>query len=108
MEMAPQVGLEPTTPRLTAECSAIELLRNIGAQRRTTRLARTSFITNAVFGGQDEHLKAHASSLVFTFASFLSTFDLMPIRQWKLARRSLPYGERTLVMGVLNVTPDSF
>jgi len=32
----------------------------------------------------------------------------MTIRQWKLARRSLPYGERTLVMGVLNVTPDSF
>ena len=32
----------------------------------------------------------------------------MSIRQWKLARRSLPYGERTLVMGVLNVTPDSF
>ena len=26
--MAPQVGLEPTTTRLTAECSAIELLRN--------------------------------------------------------------------------------
>jgi dihydropteroate synthase len=36
------------------------------------------------------------------------TFALMPIRQWRLARRSLPYGERTLVMGVLNVTPDSF
>jgi dihydropteroate synthase len=32
----------------------------------------------------------------------------MPIRQWKLARRSLLYGERTLVMGVLNITPDSF
>ena len=47
-------------------------------------------------------------SPVFTFASFLLTFDLMPIRQWKLARRSLSYGERTLVMGVLNVTPDSF
>ena len=30
------------------------------------------------------------------------------IRQWQLARRSLVYGERTLVMGVLNVTPDSF
>ena len=26
---APQVGLEPTTLRLTAECSAIELLRNM-------------------------------------------------------------------------------
>src|SRR5216683_5516506 len=44
----------------------------------------------------------------FTFSSFLSTFALMSIRQWKLAHRSLPYGERTLVMGVLNVTPDSF
>jgi dihydropteroate synthase len=32
----------------------------------------------------------------------------MAVYQWKLARRSLPYGERTLVMGVLNVTPDSF
>ena len=32
----------------------------------------------------------------------------MSIREWKLARRSLPWGERTLVMGVLNVTPDSF
>jgi dihydropteroate synthase len=29
-------------------------------------------------------------------------------RSWKLERRSLLYGERTLVMGVLNVTPDSF
>jgi aspartate ammonia-lyase len=29
--MAPQVGLEPTTLRLTAGCSAIELLRSIDA-----------------------------------------------------------------------------
>ncbi|HXI25704.1 MAG TPA: dihydropteroate synthase [Pyrinomonadaceae bacterium] len=29
-------------------------------------------------------------------------------RYWKLKNRSLGYGERTLVMGVLNVTPDSF
>jgi dihydropteroate synthase len=28
--------------------------------------------------------------------------------EWKLARRSLIYTERTLLMGVLNVTPDSF
>ena len=32
----------------------------------------------------------------------------METRTWKLARRSLPVGGRTLVMGVLNVTPDSF
>ncbi|MBV9925584.1 MAG: dihydropteroate synthase [Acidobacteria bacterium] len=29
-------------------------------------------------------------------------------RVWKLARRSLPWGARTLVMGVINLTPDSF
>jgi len=29
-------------------------------------------------------------------------------REWKIRRRALVYGERTLVMGVLNVTPDSF
>lgn len=29
-------------------------------------------------------------------------------REWRLARRALPWGARTLVMGVLNVTPDSF
>ena len=31
--LAPQEGLEPTTLRLTAECSAIELLRNIAETR---------------------------------------------------------------------------
>ena len=33
--LAPQEGLEPTTLRLTAECSAIELLRN-SIRRRPT------------------------------------------------------------------------
>jgi len=35
-------------------------------------------------------------------------FLFMPVRAWTLAHRSLPWGERTLIMGVLNVTPDSF
>jgi dihydropteroate synthase len=30
------------------------------------------------------------------------------MRSWKIAGRSLSLGERTLVMGILNVTPDSF
>src|SRR5258708_3494462 len=38
--MAPQVGLEPTTLRLTAGCSAIELLRSeqLALRRRSSRL----------------------------------------------------------------------
>ena len=38
--MAPQVGLEPTTLRLTAGCSAIELLRSVAAAHDTSRLNR--------------------------------------------------------------------
>ena len=34
--LAPQVGLEPTTLRLTAECSTIELLRSNGAEIKLT------------------------------------------------------------------------
>src|SRR5512141_3254389 len=33
---------------------------------------------------------------------------LRPGFVWNLGRRTLPLGERTLVMGVVNVTPDSF
>ena len=36
IQLAPQVGLEPTTTRLTAECSAIELLRNKEMRQRST------------------------------------------------------------------------
>src|SRR5208337_4527784 len=36
--MAPQVGLEPTTLRLTAGCSAIELLRSVVRHARRARL----------------------------------------------------------------------
>jgi dihydropteroate synthase len=32
----------------------------------------------------------------------------MTQRHWQIGSRLLPYGERTLVMGILNVTPDSF
>ena len=36
LTLAPQVGLEPTTLRLTAECSAIELLRNEEGRKKVT------------------------------------------------------------------------
>jgi dihydropteroate synthase len=32
----------------------------------------------------------------------------MKKREWKLPRHTLPLGERTLVMGIINLTPDSF
>ena len=43
MFLAPQVGLEPTTLRLTAECSAIELLRKICFKERDDYTAALRF-----------------------------------------------------------------
>jgi hypothetical protein len=43
--MAPQVGLEPTTLRLTAGCSAIELLRSVGKREPNPRFLSASIIT---------------------------------------------------------------
>src|SRR3954468_2809902 len=78
--------------------------------------ARTNFITKRREHGQGEHRRVrahHCETLAslpafFTFTHFLSTFLFMPSQVWKLARRALPFGDRTLVMGILNVTPDSF
>lgn len=45
------------------------------------------------------------------FPFLLFHFTLLPFMkrcEWKLARRTLDTGERTLLMGILNVTPDSF
>src|SRR5271170_735941 len=33
---------------------------------------------------------------------------MRPVFEWNLGSRSLQLGKRTLVMGVINVTPDSF
>src|ERR1017187_3443883 len=45
-EMAPQVGLEPTTLRLTAGCSAIELLRSVGkgSEEHTSELQSPMYL----------------------------------------------------------------
>ena len=53
MKKAPQVGLEPTTLRLTAGCSAIELLRSNGTdgqnRRDLTRLAEAEKYCQSAF-----------------------------------------------------------
>ena len=48
--MAPQVGLEPTTLRLTAECSAIELLRIMKCGSDLLSRAVSSQVPSACWG----------------------------------------------------------
>jgi hypothetical protein len=48
--LAPEVGLEPTTLRLTAECSAIELLRSVLGHAKRTRDTTTTVIANTDIG----------------------------------------------------------
>ena len=61
--MAPQVGLEPTTLRLTAGCSAIELLRSVaaGAAEEQTRGCHEHDITR--FRSFKTELRAVARSI---------------------------------------------
>ena len=48
--MAPEVGLEPTTTRLTAACSTIELLWNAEGAQSTFRLPERQRISQSVAG----------------------------------------------------------
>ena len=50
MLLAPQVGLEPTTTRITAECSAIELLRNMESGGDLCSRAVSSQVRSALRG----------------------------------------------------------
>ncbi len=55
------------------------------------------------------HSKTRVSICVAALAS--STYDIYHehmISEWHIVGRTLPIGHRTLVMGILNVTPDSF
>ena len=44
-QIAPRVGLEPTTLRLTAECSTIELSRKINTGKTTLNLVASSLVS---------------------------------------------------------------
>ena len=48
--LAPQVGFEPTTLRLTAGCSAVELLRNT-VEQRVAEGVRPGRALSAAIGG---------------------------------------------------------
>ena len=69
--LAPQVGLEPTTLRLTAECSTIELLRSKAEQVflfRSERLAACQ--TDAASRGGSGVLEEELQPAIFRRAKF--------------------------------------
>ena len=93
--VAPQVRLELTTPRLTAECSAIELLRNIESGNVLSSRAVTSQVLSAlksltsVFGMGT----GGTSSPISPEMEYNASSD--PARLWyykpKIPRRQAPY-----------------
>jgi hypothetical protein len=82
-EMAPQVGLEPTTLRLTAGCSAIELLRSVGEGARSAALRLSRFIiTSCGRGGKHrlwsgENAGGGGEGAVFEAAGFQAGIVLL-------------------------------
>lgn len=79
---------------------------------------RTSFGIDAVITGSKAELtyicksleekSGEAASLGHILQSSLNKLYKQKPRELKLGRYLLPLGERTLIMGILNVTPDSF
>ena len=63
--MAPQVGFEPTTCRLTAECSTAELLRNVGTNYNNFLIFQLAFYYLLLF-----------KSLIFTIISYDEQSDI--------------------------------
>ena len=70
--LAPQVGLEPTTFRLTAERSAIELLRNIGCGKDVSYLPRFLFFES----GDDLLSRAVSSQVPSACGGLTSVFGM--------------------------------
>jgi dihydropteroate synthase len=50
----------------------------------------------------------HSSLILLASGSKVRISHMRPVFEWKLASRSVELGKRTLIMGVVNVTPDSF
>jgi hypothetical protein len=70
--MAPQVGLEPTTLRLTAGCSAIELLRSV-VTCETPSEEQPNHITHGLCG------KAVSSSRLYPTNVLRSRFRVIEV-----------------------------
>ena len=91
--LAPQVGLEPTTLRLTAECSAIELLRNKRPHivRKTICRARKRFYNRWVFERQPNSTRQRQYALNLrseTICENISNFDSpsRKVLEWNAAQ----------------------
>src|SRR5208337_2457537 len=72
--MAPQVGLEPTTLRLTAGCSAIELLRSGSTLACALELSKKSYQRLRRIGNSRAASRLHASC-VSALAVLLTCFS---------------------------------
>ena len=99
----PRVGLEPTTPRLTAACSTIELSRNVPSKPHTKTI-QTSFgqafdrlvtFSSMHYCTYTYDLSTLSSSrglinegyLILRGASRLDAFSVYPFRTWLLCDR---------------------
>src|SRR5260370_40268912 len=63
-------------------------------------------IAKAIVIAQPKH--PYLRSLCPRWPLHLESCGMRPVFQWNLGARSLELGKRTLIMGVVNVTPDSF
>jgi hypothetical protein len=88
--MAPEVGLEPTTLRLTAECSAIELLRIAWRTQATGRLLLNLYNKCAEGGSKQRYPDHHLRPVSITANALAALANF-------IARKSQPLPSQTKV-----------
>src|SRR5690349_11856679 len=83
-EMAPQVGLEPTTLRLTAGCSAIELLRS--GRDRWPSVADTKRVVSIKITRNEDCQKCHECQRLTIETQTFETPSTTPTGQHRAVR----------------------
>src|SRR5690606_1022037 len=101
-------GFEPTTDRLTADCSTTELLRNIQARRRPT-LARGRPLTT--IGAEKLNFRVRDGNGCFLLAIIAGLYELVSsfFQNWitilALTERSIRLSPRTISIRQLHTSP---
>jgi hypothetical protein len=76
--MAPEVGLEPTTLRLTAECSAIELLRSVHGTQWGSAMR---FISYNKCGEAGQRIRRRFDGTFVASAVVAATYESLGVEQ---------------------------
>src|SRR5690242_4042540 len=82
--------------------------RGLAARRESARFRQRWRSGSAAVEGADRKAAQADSAADYGWQSAASLSTYVTTRAWQIKNHTMPMNERTLIMGILNVTPDSF